>query len=333
MRESTFIHKFKKRWELIEHSEEEDSDKKAIDFIELTGDLSYARTYYPHSKITNYLNDLTLSVYSKLYFSPRGHRNPIFKFWVHDFPELLGRYRKQLWLSTILLFVFALLGAICTRLEPEFIVGIMGSEYLEKTSENISNGKPFGIYESENPVRMFLRIFSNNFFVGLLVFCTGILVGLGSFIHLFKNSVMLGAFFSLFFENNLGFDALFVVMLHGTFELMGLIIEAMAGFILGTSFLFPGKLSRKKAFIIGLKESSLIYLGTIPFTLLAAIIESFVTYLGQGGISGTRWYVLVPLALLFLACWFFVIQYFFVYSRIKAERLNYSSYLREKYAD
>ncbi len=327
MRESTFIDKNIKRWKEIEGDYKTDPDEISSDFIDLMNDLSYAQTHYPHSKINQYVNSLSSRVYKKIFLQQKQGKNPFYQFWVRDFPSVLGHNSKILWLSTTFFLVFCILGYICSTLDPNFIEAILGADYVKMTEENIKKGEPFGVYSSQSPLNMFLRIFSNNLGVGLLVFISGMLLGIGTFYFTFSNGIMVGAFLSLFIMNNLGTDAVFVIMLHGTFELMGLVLECMAGLILGLSFLFPGTLTRKQAFYKGLTESVKIYIGTIPFTIIAAIIESYVTYLGKGGFQSSNILVMIFLSIVFIASWLVVIWYFFIYSKKQAENYPYAKYL------
>lgn len=333
MRESTFIYRNKDKWDRISADETySDSEELAKDFVSLLNDVSYAKTHYPYSKLTVYLNKLSARLYNKIYFDGNQRSNPIKEFWMTDFPVIIGKHRKVLYLAVLLFTAFLGLGVLCSYLEPSFIRDMLGDSYLTMTQENIADGKPFGVYDDDSRVQMFARIFANNAYVGLLLFTSGIFFGIGSIYLTFRNGVMIGAFFSIFFQNSLGFDAFFVVMLHGTFELMGLILECMAGMLLGMSLAFPGALSRKQAFLNGLKISAKIYIGTIPFTFLAAVIESFVTYLGEGGIQGTSPFLIVPLAVVLLSSWAVVIWYFFIYARKKSDTLTEQEYFNQIYA-
>jgi len=327
MRESTFIDKNFKRWEEIESDLKTDPDEISSDFIDLMNDLSYAQTHYPHSKISEYVNSLSSRVYKKIFLQQKQDKNPFYYFWVKDFPAIIGHHSKILWLSTAIFFTFCILGYVCSFIDTGFIEGILGADYVKMTEANIKKGEPFGVYKSESALNMFLSIFSNNLRVGLLLFISGIFLGIGSFYLTFTNGIMVGAFLSLFIQNNLGTDAIFVIMLHGTFELMGLVLECMAGLILGLSFLFPGTLTRKQAFRKGLSESVKIYIGTIPFTTIAALIESYITYLGKNGFETTNIFVLLLLSLVFISSWLFVIWYFFIYSRKLTEKYTYEQYL------
>ena len=327
MRETTFIDRNRSRWLEIETSEKEDPDEISSDFIDLTSDLSYAQTHYPHSKITSYLNFLAAGVYKSIYQKPSN--NVILNFWKRDFPLILGHNQRVLWLSVAFFITFCSLGAICSNIEPDFIESVLGSGYVDMTEDNIRRGIPFGVYADQSPFRMFLMIFSNNFFVGLIVYMSGVLVGLGSFYHTFKNGLMVGTFLTMFFKHNLGFQAIFVINLHGTFELMGLVLECMAGLILGLSFLFPETLTRKQAIKKGLFESAKIFIGTIPFTFMAAFIESYITRLGVAGLQKSNPLISIILVLIFVFCCFFVVWYFFIYSKKLAKQTPLDQYLKE----
>ena len=56
-----------------------------------------------------------------------------------------------------------------------------------------------------------------------------------------------------------------------------MIIEAAAGFIIGGSLLFPKTLSRFNSLKIGLRDAFKIFVSTIPFTIIAAFLEGYVT--------------------------------------------------------
>lgn len=312
MRESTFIDRNRSKWKEIEDFEKTDPDETASDFVEIISDLSYAQTRYPHSKINSYLNHLAVSVYRSVYRNKKPQ--PLLEFWKTTFPLILGKNKKILGLASALFVAFCILGAVCADLDPEFVESVMGSEYIAMTEENIAKGEPFGVYATENPFRMFLSILANNLFVGLMVFISGIFMGIGSVYHTFRNAIMVGSFFHLFFRADLGLNALVVVGLHGTLELMSLVLECMAGMILGLSALFPGTLTRRQAFRKGLNQSALIYIGTVPFTLIAAFIESYVTRYGSDGLRSDNLALTGLLTLVFVLSWAILIWYFFIYS-------------------
>ncbi|MBK9634119.1 MAG: hypothetical protein IPO64_06260 [Bacteroidetes bacterium] len=61
MRESKFIKQNKEKWsefETLFDEKNKDSNKLSKLFIQITDDLSYARTYYPNRSVRYYINEL-----------------------------------------------------------------------------------------------------------------------------------------------------------------------------------------------------------------------------------------------------------------------------------
>jgi uncharacterized membrane protein SpoIIM required for sporulation len=329
MRESVFIDRNKNRWHEIENFLKDNPDEQASDFIDLINDLSYAQTHYPHSKITNYLNFLAAGEYKQVFKNKND--SPILNFWIIDIPTIIGHHKKVLWVALSIFLLFSVLGWVCSFLDPNFIESVLGAGYVEMTVKNIKAGEPFGVYKSEDAFGMFLRIFANNLFVGLLLFISGIAAGIGTIYYTFSNGIMFGSFMAMFYQHQLGIQSFLVIMLHGTLELMGLVLECMAGLILGLSFLFPQTLTRKQSFMKGLSESAKIYIGTVPFTILAAFIESYITNLGKSGLNNTNPLISIFLVLVLLGSWVFVVWYYFIYSKRISEENALESYLKTNF--
>ena len=81
----------------------------------------------------------------------------------------------------------------------------MGDGYVETTLENIKNGNPLAIYESNDQLSMFVQITTNNMKVAFLTFFIGFFFTIGTHILMFYNGVMLGAFQYFFYMKGLYF--------------------------------------------------------------------------------------------------------------------------------
>ena len=88
---------------------------------------------------------------------------------------------------------------------------------------------------------------------------------------------MLGSFQYFFHEHGALKESASGIWLHGVFEIFSMVVEAMAGLILGASILFPKTYSRFNSFKLGFKDAFKIFLSTVPFTIVAGIIEGYVT--------------------------------------------------------
>src|SRR5690606_28066220 len=137
--------------------------------------------------------------------------------------------------------------------------------------------KPTGIYDGDSAWDMFLRITLNNVMVSFRVFIVGIFTSIVSGLMLFYNGVMLGAFFTMFYNERVLVEAVPVVMLHGTIELSAIVVAGAAGITMGYSIWFPGTYSRFESFKRGAFRGLKIVLGLVPFFIVAGFIESYVT--------------------------------------------------------
>jgi uncharacterized membrane protein SpoIIM required for sporulation len=128
---------------------------------------------------------------------------------------------------------------------------------------------------------MFLHISTNNIRVAFLTFVSGVFGGLPTVLLLLYNGIMVGAFVQFFFGHGLGGVALSTIFLHGAIELTAIVIAGGCGLMLGSAVLFPGTYARSTFVVARAREALKITIGVMPFIIVAAIIESYVTRLYQ----------------------------------------------------
>src|SRR5215204_1702474 len=100
MRESAFILRNKPRWEefekIMKGQQQAPPDRLAELFIQVTDDLSFARTQYPTSRTTQYLNALASKVHGEIYKNKKEEKNRFITFWKYEVPETMYGARKPL---------------------------------------------------------------------------------------------------------------------------------------------------------------------------------------------------------------------------------------------
>jgi uncharacterized membrane protein SpoIIM required for sporulation len=277
MREALFIKQNTKRWEDYEKPADTDPDKLAESFISITDDLAYAKTFYPNSKTTHYLNGLAVVFHQSIYKNKKENTGRFITFWKYDLPLVFYKHRRVLLYSFLFFVVFSLMGVLSAKYDNTFVRLIMGDNYVNMTNENIAKGDPFGVYKQEGPGLMYLMIASNNVKVELITFVMGIIVSVGSIYMLMRNGIMMGAFQYYCFSKGVGWQSILVLWLHGTIELSSIILAGGAGIILGNSILFPKTYTRVVSLRNGAKDGLKIAIGIVPLFLVAAFIESFLT--------------------------------------------------------
>jgi uncharacterized membrane protein SpoIIM required for sporulation len=277
MREPLFVKQNAKKWEHFEHSATNDPDELADNFIQITDDLAYAKTFYPKSKTTAYLNGLASKFHQSIYKNKSEKGNRFISFWQYELPVLFKTYQKQVMYSFIFFIVFCLMGALSAKYDDGFVRLIMGDEYIDMTNANIAKGDPFGVYKSQGEVLMFFGIAANNIYVSLVTFAAGIIFSVGSVYYLLRNGLMLGSFQYYFFSKGLGMKSVLVIWIHGTLEISAIVIAGAAGLVLGNSLLFPKTFTRMVSLKKGASDGMKIAVGLVPIFIVAAFFESFVT--------------------------------------------------------
>lgn len=283
MREAAFIKQNKEKWlefeKALYNSNEIKPERLADLFIQINHDLAYAQTYYPKSKVIQYLNAITTTAYHKIYGKKRKE-NGFRGFWIYEVPMTMYHYRKYFYFSFVLFFLMVLIGVFSAIYEPDFVRSILGDAYVNMTEDNIENGDPLAVYNNGSTFgdfNSFFMIAFNNLRVGLMSFLYGIFGGIGSIYFMMVNGIMVGSFQYMFFEKGHFFLSLRTIWMHGAMEIFAMCIEIGAGLLLGTSYLFPGILTRKQAFFQKGKAALKIVISTIPFTISAALIEGYLT--------------------------------------------------------
>ncbi|OJW77278.1 MAG: hypothetical protein BGO69_17995 [Bacteroidetes bacterium 46-16] len=276
MREGYFIKKNKERWESYKDNTD-DPDEIAKRFTYLVDDLSYAKTFYPKSNTVRYINSLAANIFLSIYKNKKENRNRLITFWTKELPLIIHKHHRTLLYTFIFFAVFVAIGVFSAMHDQTFIRAILGDGYVEMTEQNIAAGQPFGVYNNENELIMFIEIAFNNIMVSFICFASGIFLSLGTIYFLFKNSLMIGAFEYMFFQHGMGFKSILVVFTHGTLEISALIIAGCAGLVMGNSLLFPRSYTRLQSLMMATRDAVKILISLIPVFITAAFFEGFVT--------------------------------------------------------
>ena len=281
MREVAFIKQNKEKWLEFEQAifgkSKKSPDELASLYIHLVNDLSYAQTYYPKSKTVVYLNHLASTTYQKIYKTKRQETNRLVYFFKTEAPLIVYQNRRYILYAFILFFIFTAMGVISAANDGDFVRLILGDRYVNMTLENIEEGNPVAVYKSGSNWGSAFAITFNNLRVGIFSFVMGIFGGVGTGWVLFSNCIMLGSFQYFFYEQDVFWESVRGIWIHGSMEIFAMVIEAAAGLILGASILFPKTYSRVASLKTGLKNGLKIVLSTMPFTFAAGMLEGFIT--------------------------------------------------------
>lgn len=312
MREAYFVKINRKKWQLFEEvvDKKQEIDTAALSelYLEVTDDLSFAKTFYPKSNTAMYLNTLASIAHSKIYKTRKESKRRIVTFYKYEFPLFFVKYHKQLLISFSVFLFFTFVGVFSAANDANFVRLILGDVYVNTTLENIENGDPMAVYKQANQLSMSAFITFNNIRVAVFAFLLGMFFSVGTLYIMMQNGIMLGSFVFFFFEKGLFWESSRTIWIHGTIEISAIIIASSAGLVWGNGLLFPKTYTRlesfKRSFVDGLK----IILSTIPFFIIAGFMEGFVTR-----------YTQMPdwMAIVIIGASFFLILYYYIVYPIK----------------
>lgn len=280
MKESAFIEQNKQKWVDFEDNllkKDASPEKTSKLFVQITDDLSFARTFYKNRSVKNYLNGVAKLLFNDINKSKKNQFAAFYNFWKTDLPLTMYVARRPMLISLIVFVGCFILGVITSIYDPEFARTILSSGYVDMTNENIANGDAMAVYKSDGELETFLPIFLNNIRIDFMTFFAGIFMSIGTLLIMVVNGVMVGVFQFFFIQKGLFWESFLGIWTHGALEISAIILSGGAGLVLGKGLLFPGTYSRFQAFRVSGMNGLKIIMGVAPVTLLAAFIEGFLT--------------------------------------------------------
>ncbi len=237
------------------------------------GHLSYARTNYGNTNITNYLNKLVASAHSYIYTTKTFSIKKLLSFLFSGFPRLIKKNSKPLLIATSLFLLGTAISFLFTLISTDNAGAFIAQEMVDGVLGRATNEYD----NTRNGAILSPFIFTNNIKVGILAFALGITLSVGTVWVLYTNGYVLGALAGLYFHK--GGNLLFwsLILPHGILELFAIFVCGGAGLMIGYSIINPGKYSRKDSLIIRGKEAIKLLLGTIPIFIIAGLIEGYFT--------------------------------------------------------
>jgi uncharacterized membrane protein SpoIIM required for sporulation len=281
MKEITFLKQNAEKWEqcekLLNEKQHPDPARLTEMFVEVTDDLSYSATNYRGTKTTEYVNSLASRIHHLVYKNKKEAGNRLINFYKRELPSMFALYHKNLFYSFLVTAIAVAIGVLSQVYDDSFVRMILSDYYVDETIQRIKDGNALGIYGEQNQFFMFVYITINNIRVSFIAFILGFLTTFGTAYILIYNGVMLGCFFTLFYQYGVLSQALKVVWIHGAFEISAIVIAGCAGFVLGNSLIFTGTHTRMESLKKGGTAGLKIVVGLIPFFIAAGFLESFVT--------------------------------------------------------
>ncbi|MFV2053534.1 stage II sporulation protein M [Aliiroseovarius sp. YM-037] len=249
--------------------------------------LSVAREISLDRALLAYLENLAARAYLVIYAPQARLTSVVARLFTQGIPQAVRRSGGVLLIGFGLMFMGALLGYFLYQQDSSwfytFVPGELAATRTPAASPAMLERTLYGQDDTlMNSLASFAStLFSHNTQVAILVFSLGVFCTAPSFLLTFYNGTMLGAFFALFADKGLGYDAFAWLSIHGVTEISAICIACAGGVQLGLAVLMPGQMTRKDALRIRGRDATKLLILAAVMLLAAAILEGFFRQLVQ----------------------------------------------------
>jgi uncharacterized membrane protein SpoIIM required for sporulation len=245
----------------------------------VAADLAFARRRFPADPVVGQLERLAQRGRQAVYGAARS-RNTVREFASHGYWRRIRERPLLLLLSFVCLALPTLLAGFWAWRDPGPASGLVPGAYQSVTQPR-QPGQDLGV-SVEDQSDLAAEIFTNNIQVTFLAFGGGMLLGLGTLYVLVQNGVLMGAIAGLAIGAGNGRPFFELVVAHGVLELSCIVVAGLAGLRLAAAIIDPGTKTRIDALRTEARAAVEIIVGTMPWLVVAGLVEGFLTPAGAG---------------------------------------------------
>lgn len=250
------------------------------DYRRAAADLAYSQTHYPLSETTAYLNALVSRAHGELYGARPNRARTFWRFLSQGYPMLVREHWRAMALSAVLLFGSAALAYLLAFMDYGLARALVPADF-QQTLVEVSEGGGDSLSSAETVEQLgpalATFITANNIQVSFLAFAGGMTAGVVTVWALVRNGLLLGALGGMWGAAGLDVQFWGLIVPHGALELLAITIAGGSGLVLARALVLPGDSPRMDELRRVAPDAVRIVLGTIPFFIVAGLIEGFFT--------------------------------------------------------
>ncbi len=242
--------------------------------------LSTARAISLDRSLLTFLENLAARSYFVVYGVRAGFISGVAAFFARRFPAAVRAARWHILAAFAFLVLGGVTGFALTIANSDWFYtfvpgGLAGGRSPAATTEMLYDV----LYDSGGSAEALSNfatfLFTNNAAVGILAFALGFAFGIPTILLLFYNGLILGAFAALYHSRGLSLDLWAWLSIHGTTEILAIVLCGAGGLVLGASVAFPGRHSRLENLSLNGRQAGEIIIGTVFLFLAAGLLEGF----------------------------------------------------------
>lgn len=194
-----------------------------------------------------------------------------------------GAAVRGMWFDLLIALVLMIAGFIGGWLlvsgDVEWYRSIVPAQFTDTrvpgASAQVLRETLFGNANAPDKASLATYLFRNNAGVAIMAFALGFAFGVPTLLLLIHNMAVIGAMVWLFDGQGLGLDFIAWLSIHGTTELLAILLAGAAGLHVGRSMAFPGNRPVLAATAEAGRRASLVMVGVVLMLVVAALLEGF----------------------------------------------------------
>jgi uncharacterized membrane protein SpoIIM required for sporulation len=263
--------------------------------------LCNQRGYSP--RLAAYLQTMVTDCHRRLYGSALRRPTTLVRWMTVDFPRRVRAEWRLLLLASLIFYGISLGIGLLVWHQPHWAYSFASAQQLAEFRAMYQPGQiRLGRGGDEGDLLMFGHYIWNNVSIDFRAFAGGVFGGIFALFVVAFNAMHM-AVIAAWLSKDPATASVFwpFVVTHCSFELVGMLLSAMAGLRLGLSLIHPGRRSRAHALYASSQDMFPVLVGAAIMTVLAAFFEAF--WSASSSIPPTAKYAVGAL------CWTLVIGF------------------------
>ncbi len=245
----------------------------------LLSSLSIARENSLDAGLIAYLEGLALRSYFQVYGTQTSLGRWLKEFFGGGWSRAVRAVATDIWVALAVMIAGTVIGYVLVAGDSDWFYALVPGQFADVrvpgASEEALRGTLFGNDEQDGLGVFAAFLFSNNAQVAILAFALGFAFAVPSILLLIHNTALLGAMIWVFAQRGLTIDFIGWLSIHGTTELLAILLAGAAGIHIGRSIAFPGERSHLAAASEAGKRAALVMAGVIIMLIIAGLLEGF----------------------------------------------------------
>src|ERR1700722_16761403 len=187
----------------------------ALLYRQVAADLSVLRRDETARTYSDHVNQLLARAHHIIYSRQKTTWLTLFRFLKNDYPAIFRRQLPYVTASLLVAIAWGLLGAALTTARPEFMRHFVGPAMIATMEQHkMWTDSIVSVAPKETS-----HIMTNNLSVSFMAFAGGILFGVGTFVLLLNNGMMLGVIGAACHQYSMSLALWSFIAPHGSLEL------------------------------------------------------------------------------------------------------------------